>query len=370
MSNFQLTIAEDRLTLSLRGRLDAYSILAVWREASEVLAEIDSARVVIDGTQIDYCDTAGAAMLLDLAQIARATGAETEFVNLSEQVQQFLKLFDPTTLAAQNRQEDRSSWLERIGQWGSRVGNEFVTLISFVGEAASALVIALRHPACIRWGDAMRIAREAGVDALPIVSLISFLIGVILAFQAAAAMSRFGAEVFVADLVGLAVLRELGPLMTAILLAGRSGAAFAAELGTMKVNEEIDALSTLGFEPVRFLAVPRILATVAVIPVLTVYANLIGLIGGAIVMMGFGISLVSYYQELLGVLSLSDLLTGLGKALLFGVIVAGVGCLRGLQAGLGAAAVGRSATSAVVSAIVLIVAVDGLFTVIFYYAGI
>ncbi|MFZ1704743.1 MAG: ABC transporter permease, partial [Saprospiraceae bacterium] len=334
------------------------------------LTGIDIAHVVIDGTQIDYCDTSGAAMLLDLAQVARGAGVETEFANLPEQAQQLLGLFDPAKLAAKNEQGGRSSWLERIGQWGARVSNEIVTLVSFVGEATSALFIALRHPARIRWGDALRIARAAGVDALPIVSLISFLLGVILAFQAATAMRRFGAEIFVADLVGLAVLRELGPLMTAILLAGRSGAAFAAELGTMKVNEEVDALSTLGFEPVRFLAVPRILAAVAVIPVLTVYANLIGIIGGAVVMMGFGISLASYYQELLRILDLSDLLTGLGKSLLFGLIVAGVGCLRGLQTGQGAAAVGRSATSAVVSAIVLIVAVDGLFAVIFYYAGI
>jgi len=193
---------------------------------------------------------------------------------------------------------------------------------------------------------------------------------VILAFQSAVAMRQFGAEIFVANLVALSLLRELAPLMTAILLAGRSGAAFAAEIGTMKVNEEINALTTMGLDPVRFLVVTRVLAAVAVMPLLTLVANLVGLVGGAVVMKGFDIPFVTYFNQVTSAVTLSDLLGGLFKATVFGLLVAGVGCLRGLETRSGAAAVGISTTRAVVSAIILIVVADGVFAVVFYHLDI
>jgi phospholipid/cholesterol/gamma-HCH transport system permease protein len=213
-------------------------------------------------------------------------------------------------------------------------------------------------------------AENAGVNALPIVALISFLIGLIMAFQSAIPMSQFGAEIYVADLVALSMLRELGPLMTAIILAGRSGSAFAAELGTMKVNEEIDALTTMGLDPVRFLVVTRVIAAVVMMPLLTLFSNLMGLAGGAIVFLSFDFPLVTYVQEVLSAVKMGDLLSGLAKAFVFGILVAGIGCLRGLQTRTGASAVGLSTTRAVVSGIVLIVLADGVFSVVFYYLGI
>jgi phospholipid/cholesterol/gamma-HCH transport system permease protein len=183
-------------------------------------------------------------------------------------------------------------------------------------------------------------------------------------------MHQFGAEIYVADLVALSMLRELGPLMTAIILAGRSGSAFAAELGTMKVNEEINALTTMGLDPVRFLVVTRVLAAVMMMPLLTVFSNLMGLVGGAVVFLSFDFPLVTYVQQVRGAVDLGDLLGGLAKAFVFGILVAAIGCLRGLQTKTGASAVGLSTTRAVVSGIVLIVLADGVFSVVFYYLGI
>ena len=188
----------------------------------------------------------------------------------------------------------------------------------------------------------------------------------ILAFQSAVPMKRFGAEIFVADLIGLAMLRELGPLMTAILLAGRSGAAFAAEIGTMRVNQEVDALSTMGLDPVSFLVTPRIIAAVLMTPLLTLYSDLVGLIGGAITMSSFSIPVVTFLKEVDSAVTMTDFLAGFVKSFVFAVTVAGIGCLRGLQTSAGASAVGEAATRAVVTGIILLVAIDGLFAFAYY----
>jgi phospholipid/cholesterol/gamma-HCH transport system permease protein len=214
------------------------------------------------------------------------------------------------------------------------------------------------------------VAEAAGVDALPIVALISFLMGLIMAFQAAVPLRQFGAEIFVANLIGLSMLRELGPLMTAIILAGRSGSAFAAELGTMKVRDEIDALKTMGLDPVRFLVVTRVVAAVAMTPLLTIFADLLGLIGGAVVMRSLGFPLITYFNQIQYAVTYGSLVGGLVKAFVFGILVAAIGCLRGLQTRTGATGVGESTTSAVVSGIILIAIADGIFSVIYYYLNV
>jgi phospholipid/cholesterol/gamma-HCH transport system permease protein len=250
------------------------------------------------------------------------------------------------------------------------IGGDLRELVVFTGELTVFLLRTLRHPGELRLRDAVEIAERAGIGAVPIVALVGFLLGLILAFQGAIPMQRFGAEVFVADLLGISMLRELGPLMAAILLTARSGSAFAAEIGTMKVNEEIDALSTMGLEPVRFLVVPRVLAAVAVVPALTVLTSAFALVGGLVVFVQLGFPPVTFANRILESVTVSDVVGGFAKALVFGVIVAAVGCLRGLQTGNGAQAVGASATSAVVSGIILIAATDGIFAVVFYVLGI
>jgi len=221
----------------------------------------------------------------------------------------------------------------------------------------------------VRWKEVLGVAEQTGVNGLPVVTLIAFLMGVVLAYQAAVPMRQYGAEVLVANLIGLSMLRELAPLMTSIVLAGRTGAAFAAEIGTMRVNEEIDALTTMALDPLRFLVVPRLLATMFVTPLLTIFAGIVGLIGGGLVMLSFDIPLVTYFKQIMGVVSIGDFTGGLFKSTVFAFLVAAIGCLRGLETVGGPQAVGQAATRAVVSAIVMIVVFDGLFAVLFNLFG-
>ena len=260
--------------------------------------------------------------------------------------------------------------IEEIGFEAYGLWRDLRTQIEFIGETTAALAFAVRHPKSVRWKDVWRICEQVGADALPIVALISVLLGMILAFQSAVPMKRFGAEIFVADLIGLSMLRELGPLMTAILLAGRSGAAFAAEIGTMRVNQEVDALTTMGLSPVRFLVTPRVIAAVLMTPLLTLFSDLVGMIGGALTMRSFSIPIVTFLKEIDSAVTLTDFLAGFIKSFVFAVLIAGIGCLRGLQTKAGASAVGDSATRAVVTGIIMLVVVDGIFAVAYYMLNI
>ncbi|HXU54240.1 MAG TPA: MlaE family lipid ABC transporter permease subunit [Casimicrobiaceae bacterium] len=359
--------AGDRRELRFSGRLDAYSIAAVWHDALAALAAAPERAIVIDASRVDYCDGAGIAMLIDLLRQPRAANAPTSISGLRPEFEALLDQFDPAAMQVPvEAHVTRINVIAEIGRAAAITGRDIKAQIAFIGETATALWYAAKHPARIRWKDVWYTCEQVGVNALPIVALISFLLGIILAFQAAVPMRQFGAELFVADLVGLSILRELGPLMTAILLAGRSGAAFAAEIGTMKVNEELNALTTMGLDPVRFLVVTRIIAALLMMPLLTLFADLIGILGGALTMITFNIPIVSFLHEVDSLVDVKDLLAGLAKAPVFAILIAGVGCLRGLQTQTGASAVGISATRAVVSSIVLLVVVDGIYAFVYY----
>jgi phospholipid/cholesterol/gamma-HCH transport system permease protein len=353
--------------LRLAGRLDAYSIAGVWHDALAALAAAPGRAIVIDASGVDYCDGAGIAMLIDLLRQPRAANAPISLSGLRPEFQALLNQFDPAAMQAPvESHATRVNVIAEIGRAAAITGRDMREQIAFIGETTTALWSAAKNPARVRWKDVWYTCEQVGVNALPIVALISFLLGIILAFQAAVPMRQFGAELFVADLVGLSILRELGPLMTAILLAGRSGAAFAAEIGTMKVNEELNALTTMGLDPVRFLVVTRILAALLMMPLLTLFADLIGILGGALTMLTFNIPIASFLHEVDSLVDVKDLLAGLAKAPVFAVLIAGVGCLRGLQTQTGASAVGISATRAVVSSIVLLVVVDGIYAFVYY----
>jgi phospholipid/cholesterol/gamma-HCH transport system permease protein len=279
-------------------------------------------------------------------------------------------MIEPSASEVEEAPEHGAGFFEGIGRATFRLLADLRTLMVFVGELTIMLGRALRHPRQLRFKDLFLVAERAGIGAIPIVTLVGFLLGLILAFQSAIPMQRFGAQIFVADLLGISLLRELGPLMAAILLTARSGSAFAAEIGTMKVNEEVDALTTMGLEPVSFLVVPRVLAALIVVPVLAMLTNVAGLAGGALMFQTLDFPLVTYVNRVVEATSLGDFVGGLFKAFIFGIVVAAVGCLRGLQTGKGAGAVGESTTSAVVSGIVLIAFIDGIFAVAFYAMGI
>jgi phospholipid/cholesterol/gamma-HCH transport system permease protein len=359
------------MTLRLAGWFDAHTISGVWEECRKAVQRSDARKIVIDAGAITYCDGAGIALLVDLQQIQRPGMPAPELRGLASDHRLLLQLFSASMVAEEKKVEATPPHLaETVGERVVHLWRDIAMLVSFLGELASALTFAALHPRSVRWRDALVAAENVGVNALPIVALISFLIGLIMAFQSAIPMTQFGAELYIANLVALSMLRELGPLMTAIILAGRSGSAFAAEIGTMKVNEEINALTTMGLDPVRFLVVTRVLAAVAMMPLLTLFANLMGLVGGAVVFLSFNFPLVTYMNQVLEAVQMRDLFGGLAKAFVFGILVAGIGCLRGLQTKSGASAVGLSTTRAVVSGIVLIVATDGIFSILYYYLGI
>jgi phospholipid/cholesterol/gamma-HCH transport system permease protein len=355
--------------LSLSGRLDASTIRDLWQQALRAVADARARRIVVDAAGVDYCDGAGIALLVDL--LRQRPDGEVAIENLKPRFDALLKQFDPARLRQDlDPEPKRGSSIEEIGAIAAQIARDTRDQVTFIGEATMALADVVRRPRSVRWKDVWRICERVGADALPIVGLISFLVGVILAFQSAIPMKRFGAEIFVADLIGLAMLRELAPLMTAILLAGRSGAAFAAEIGTMKVNEEVNALTTMGLDPVRFLVTTRILAALLMTPLLTLFADLVSLLGGALTMQSFSIPFVTFRHEVESIVDFSDFMAGFVKSFVFAVVIAGVGCLRGLQTAAGASAVGDSATRAVVSGIILLVVVDGIFAVLYFFLDI
>jgi len=355
--------------LVLTGRLDAESTARLWREAMEAARAARGAALVVDAAGVDYCDGSGAALLAALEQEAEQAGGGFELRGLREDLRRLVELVAPSPERKEPPPRVESP-IVRLGRGALDVLADGRRFVAFVGEAVLALAWVVRHPGRLRFGDTMLIAERAGIGATPIVAGVGFLLGLILAFQSAVQMKRFAADIFVADLLGVSMLRELGPLMAAILLAARSGSAFAAEIGTMKVNEELDALTTMGLDPVRFLVVPRVVAAVAVVPALSMLTSLSGLLGGLLVYVLIGFPPVTFVNRIADMVSPGDVVGGLAKAMVFGVIVAAVGCLRGIQTGQGAQAVGLSTTSAVVSGIVGIALADGAFAVVFYVLGI
>ena len=359
------------LQMIIEGPLDSRSTGTIWRDATQAIAAAKVPRVLLDASKIDYCDGSGIALLIQLRDQQQRSGGNFELRELRPEFQSLLEEWGPKDIAAVDRpRAESTSFVEQVGRAVDGIWQDICALIIFVGELGSALAQAVRHPRRARWRDTLRIAESVGVNALPIVALIGFLMGLIMAFQAAIPLSQFGAQIFVSNLIGLAILRELGPLMTAIVVAGRSGSAFAAELGTMKVREELDALKTMGLEPVGFLVVPRVIAALLMTPLLTIFADVVGLIGGSVVVLSLGYPLITFFNQVQFAVTYTDLLGGVAKSFAFGILVGAIGCLRGLQTQTGASAVGESATRAVVSGIILIVIADGIFSVIYYYLGI
>ncbi len=362
---------KDKLKLAITGKLDAETTGRLWPEAVRNVSQARPTTLVIDASKIDYCDGAGMALLLQLKRIQERRDNQVRIEGLRPDLKQLLDMFDPGPISKPKTEHGLLGQIAvDVGKATVDLFTEMRALVTFVGELCVKLLRTSFSPLSLRWQDTFLIAEKSGADAVGITALLGFLIGLILAFQSAIAMSKFGAEVYVADLVVITVFRELGPLITAFVLAARSGSAFAAEIGTMKVNEEIDALTTMGLEPVKFLVIPRVLAATFVTPLLTMFNNLFGILGAGFVMVSIGFAPIAILHRIQNAADLTDLFSGLVKTFVFGAMIAGIGCLRGLQTKTGASAVGDSATSAVVTSIIAIVLVDGVFAVIYYYLGI
>ena len=360
----------------LNGNVNVYTLGGVWTQIRDIqdawLKQGDSKTksLTFDASKVTFLDGAGIAFLIGVEEAQTTSGAKFDVLGLDARYEPLLNEFNPiNNLFPTPVVKPKRSFVVSTGMAVQNLIDDTVGLISFTGHLAADLAWSIRNPNQVRWGDFVNAAVQAGIAALPIVGLVAFLIGVILSFQAAIGMQQFGAVSFVGPLAALGIVREMGPLITAILLAGRSSAAFAAEIGTMTVNSEVDALVSGGLSPIRFLVVPRVLAGILVAPILTLFADIVSIFSSMLTMLIYGIPFVNFYNGMLSAVSIEDIGSGLIKATLFGVVVSAVGCLRGMQTGNGAAAVGISATRAVVSSIVLIVVVDGIFAFISYKTG-
>lgn len=358
---------------ALPAALTQEAVAALCREGALLWAGQTTGARTLDCAAITVADGAGVAFLWVLQQRARAAGGEVTLLHLLPELATQLEAYGQAQVQADASPEVRGAQTPREGfvtAFGRRVCDgaaAWGAAVAYLGEVLCGLFSLFSRR--FRWGDCGLAFQRCGAEAVPVTSLIGFLLGLILAFQSAIPLKMFGGEGFVGGLVGIALVRELGLIITAILMAGRTGSAFAAELGTMKVNEEIDALETMGLKPVRFLALPRIVAGTLALPLLSLFATAAGLLGGWVVMAVLGFPPQYYLDQLQAFVALGDLLGSLAKAFLFGFMVSAVGCWQGLRAGRDAGAVGTATTAAVVTGIVLLAVLEGLLSGVFYAMG-
>lgn len=361
----------DELRITLEGSVSMDNAELVRRDLIKVLEAEPLKNVVIDLSELQYFDSSGTAILMEVGQLCELGKNSLKLERIPPSVQGLLSLVDPKGLQAEGilRPRPPQALLVQIGEGASNLWNTSRDNLVFIGGAVQALVKDLVHPGQRRWDSLSKLIERCGTDAVPIVLLLNFLMGAILAFQSAIQLRKFGANIFVADLVGLSIVLEMGPLLTALIISGRSGAAFAAQIGTMQVTEEIDALRVMGVDPVRYLVSPRIVAVALSAPCLTLIGSLLGIVGGCIVAgISLDITATAYFNQLHRVLELTDVLKGLTKSFVFGIEVAMVGCLRGFQVRGGAESVGAATTSAVVTCIFILTLTDAVFSMLFYYA--
>jgi phospholipid/cholesterol/gamma-HCH transport system permease protein len=343
---------------------------------SLLLAELDARpgarRVTYETAELTHWDSGLISFLTNAAEICRARGIAEDRAGLPTGLKRLLELAEAVPEKKGARSEAaRISFFERVGNLTIGYGLSVNEFLGFLGDLTVAGAKFIRGKARYRKIDLLEVIQECGPSAVGIVTLISFLVGVILAFMGAVQLSQFGASIYVADLVGIGMVRDMAAMMTAIIMSGRTGAAFAAKLGTMKVTQEIDALTTMGISPLEFLVLPRVLALVLMMPLLCLFADLVGIIGGLFVgVTMLDLSAGSYMRETISTLTLVNLFGGIVKGTFYGLLIAIAGCLRGFQCGNSSSAVGDAATQAVVMAIVMIVVACGMFAVVFNFLGI
>ena len=355
--------------LALAGRWTASGVSSVEAQL-QTLRGSSGQPLVADASGIEALDTAGAMLLQQLLARLRAEGIAVSLSGLRPPFAKLLKVVAEHALATTGQPAPAPiaapTALEQIGRSTEAAWQHAVALLAFIGESAVALAGCVAHPARIRWRPILFNIRSAGFDALPIVGVLAFLLGIVVAYQGADQLRQYGANLFVADLVGLSMLREFAPLITAIIVAGRSGSAYAAQIGTMAVTEEIDAMRTLGIAPLELLVLPKLMALVIALPLLTVFSDVLGVFGGMIMARAqLGVGFVVFLDRFVKAVSPTAYLVGLGKAPVFAAIIVVIGCFQGFRTRGGADSVGRQTTRSVVQAIFGVIVVDALFSVVF-----
>jgi len=363
---------EGGITLNIHGNMGAGNAGQMIDELTALLSDYSLSSLTVDLKKVDYLDDFGTLVLAHLRKMVTNGGNGFYVINSSDKIKELLSIlhFDSLDEKMSIEQKRSPGIFIRIGEAILEHISDLKYAIAFIGSIVLSLVHICLHPRSLRTDDTIRYMQGVGVDGLPIVALISFLMGLIMAFMSSVQLEQFGANIYVASLVSLAMTRELGPIMTAIIVAGRSGSAFAAEIGTMKISEEVDALFTMGFNPVMFLVVPKLVAAAFMVPILTLFSDLFAIMGGLLVgVFMLDLTAGAYMAQTIKTLELFDVFWGVLKGGIFGVLITWIGCFRGFQVRGGAASVGQATTSAVVSSIFLIILCDSMFSVILRYWG-
>jgi phospholipid/cholesterol/gamma-HCH transport system permease protein len=367
-ASFEITQGPGGETiLQISGPMDFETSAGLIADFSKIIEQKKPEILELNLEKATYFDDYGALLLDELqAKMEQIQGrlVVKDPLEISKNVLAYVD-FKPPALSSEPSRPDLKTLVLVTGESALKRAREMKKMVAFLGAVFLSFLNILARPKSFRLGDMIVAMQKTGVNAMPIVALISFLLGLVIAFMSSMQLRQFGANIYVASLVAIAMVSELGPIMTAIVVAGRSGSAFAAEIGTMKISDEIDALSTMGFEPVLFLALPRIVASLVVVPILTLFSNLAAITGGLVVGVTLlNLSMTTYISQSLDTLTLFEISWGLMKSCVFSVIISVVGCLRGFQAKGGADAVGNAATSAVVTSIFLIILADSFFAIV------
>ncbi len=352
--------------------MDSSNAGSLMEDLSRYFSQNPPGNLSVDMENVIYLDDFGALVLVELRKIAVKAGGDFNLLHPGEKIREMLMFlrFDSLFKKVSFEKKRRQGVFVRLGEKTYDILIDIKYAISFIGAITLSLGHHLAHPKALRREDTLDYMQKTGVDGLPIVALISFLMGLIMAFMSSVQLEQFGANIYVASLVGLSMTRELGPIMTAIIVAGRSGSAFAAEIGTMKISEEVDALFTMGFDPVGFLVIPKLIAALVMVPILTLFSDIFAIAGGLLVgVFMLDLTAGAYMAQTINTLTLFDVFWGVFKSGIFGLLITWVGCLRGFQVSGGAASVGQATTSAVVSSIFLIILFDSIFSVILRYTG-
>jgi phospholipid/cholesterol/gamma-HCH transport system permease protein len=357
--------------LRLQGHLKFDEAARLWENTRKRVAHVKKGETIhFDLSRVESVDGGTMALLVHLRNELKLRGVRSDFIGATGRVKELVHLYHgdevPVRLAAR---QPRGTF-DQVGEATLVIMRELREVLGFFGAMLLGVVGLLREPKTANWKEVPYLMEKTGADAVPIVLLINFLVGFVMAFQGAVQLKQFGANIFVADLVGLSVTRELGPLMTGIIVCGRSGAAFAAEIGTMKVSEEIDALRTMGFGPYRYLVMPRTLALILVLPLLTLLADLVGIAGGLLVgLLSLDLTIASYLHETQKAVRTWDVFSGVLKSVVFALAIGLISCQQGFATSGGAEGVGRRTTSSVVTILFSLILIDALFTLFFYFFG-
>ena len=360
----------DELLIEITGNASVEEAIAIDRELSNILEAQPLKNVKLDLKGLDYLDAAGIAVIRKFVRNCKKNNNEALLINIPSAGKRYLQGQTPGSPPASGILDgmDEKDIVLQVKEGLHSLRDSSLDLFTFLGGIVDSFWSGLRRSTPVRWEGLPKLFEKAGVDAVPIVLTLGFLMGAILAFQAAIQLRKFGANIFVADLVSVSICLEMGPLLTSLIISGRSGAGYAAHVGSMQVSEEIDALRVLGLDPILYLVCPRIIAVALAAPCLTVLSDIVGVIGGCVVAaFSLDITPTAYFNQVRRVLEVSDVAKGLIKSLVFGIEIATIGCLRGFQVRGGAESVGYATTSAVVTCIFVLTVTNAVFAVLFYY---